>query len=498
MKIEIGKCVSDQLKSDILVLFVTPKFIKPGKMKTTDLPTNIISDLKSILAYHDFKAKQNEILTSYLPDNLTKRILLIGTGESGIFKADELRNATSVVYHELKKINGKKAHIIFNQMNLNLEDIIVAVTETLLLANYSFGWYKKEKDKEQFSIEKIIYLLSTHDYQPSAQDIINKTVTTVEGVNLARTLVNKPGNILTPKVFAKEVENQFKEIPSIRVEVFSEKKIQSLKMGAFLSVARGSSEPPSLIFLDYKSGIKSAKKLALVGKGITFDSGGISIKPAAKMEEMKYDMAGGAALVGIMYVVSKIKPKIDIMAAVPLAENLPGNNALKPGDVVTAYNGKTIEIINTDAEGRLLLADVLAFIAKSYKPDWIIDLATLTGSIVIALGNKCSGLFGNDQKLLNLLLEAGRKSGEFVWQMPMFDEYKKQLESSIADLKNVGEREAGSITAAKFLEEFVDNISWAHIDIAGTAYNIKDKQYLGNGASGTGVRLIIKLLEKLK
>jgi leucyl aminopeptidase len=268
-------------------------------------------------------------------------------------------------------------------------------------------------------------------------------------------------------------------------------------MEDFLSVARGSSEPPRLILLEYKSAVKNAKKLALVGKGITFDSGGISIKPSAKMEEMKYDMAGGAAVVGAIYVASKLKPELDIIAAIPAAENLPGNSATRPGDVITAFNGKTIEIIDTDAEGRLLLSDILSFVAKSYKPNWMIDLATLTGAVVVALGNKCSGLFGNNQKLLDIIKTAGEESGDRVWQMPMFDEYKENLESTVADLKNLGGREGGSISAAKFLEEFVDDIPWSHLDIAGTAYNVKENKYLGTGASGAGVRLLAALFEKL-
>jgi leucyl aminopeptidase len=498
MQIEIERLRKDQLISDILVLFVTQKDSTAGKIKSAHLPENIISELSSLLAYNDFKAKKNETAVFHLPNNTTRRILLVGTGESLISDMDELRDTGYIVYKELKKINGKKAHFIFDHINLETEDIIVAITETFLLANYSFEAYKKEREDEPFSFKKIIYLLPSNVYKPSLKPLINKTATTIEGVNISRTFANKPANILTPKIFAREVKDRFQNIPGIKVEIFSEKKIQSLKMGAFLSVARGSSEPPRLIILEYKSGKKNAKKLALVGKGITFDSGGISIKPAARMEEMKYDMAGGATVIGIMRVIGKIKPGMDIVAAIPAAENLPGNNAVKPGDVVTAYNGKTIEIINTDAEGRLLLADVLAFIADSYKPDWIIDFATLTGSIVIAFGNKCSGLFGNNQKLLDLLLEAGKRSGEIVWQMPMFDTYKKQLESPIADLKNIGEREAGSITAAKFLEEFIANIPWVHIDIAGTAYNVKEKEYLGKGATGVGVRLIVKLLEKLK
>jgi leucyl aminopeptidase len=235
----------------------------------------------------------------------------------------------------------------------------------------------------------------------------------------------------------------------------------------------------------------------LVGKGVTFDSGGISIKPSANMEEMKFDMAGAATVVGVMAAVEDLRPEIDVVAIIPASENLPDARAVKPGDVVSACNGKTIEIINTDAEGRLLLADSLAYGVIKYKPDWVVDLATLTGSVVVALGTRAAGLYCNDEQLTLSLTAAGEETGERVWPMPLWDSYRKDLDSEVADLKNVGGRDAGSITAAKFLQEFVGDARWAHLDIAGTAYGLKDISYLKKGASGFGVRLIIALIDKL-
>jgi leucyl aminopeptidase len=241
----------------------------------------------------------------------------------------------------------------------------------------------------------------------------------------------------------------------------------------------------------------SVKHLLLVGKGITFDSGGISIKPSSKMEEMKYDMAGGAAVAGIMSALEVLQPELKVTALIPAAENMPDAKALKPGDVVRSCNGKSIEIINTDAEGRLLLADVLAYGVKKYKPDWVIDLATLTGSVVVALGSHATGLFSNSDELAEAIKNAAERTGEKVWQMPLWDEYGKELESDVADLKNTGGREAGSISAAKFLEEFVDKTDWAHLDIAGTAYGQKHLPFSPKGASGVGVRLILEVISIL-
>ena len=267
-------------------------------------------------------------------------------------------------------------------------------------------------------------------------------------------------------------------------------------MGALLGVAQGSRQPPKFIVLHYRGGDSTKTDVALVGKGITFDSGGISIKPSEKMDEMKGDMAGGAAVMAAMSAIAQLKPKINVMAAIPATENLPGDSALKPGDILTAIDGKTIEIISTDAEGRLILADALGY-AKKFGAKLIIDVATLTGACRVALGDICSGAFGNNQGLVDKVIAAGAEAGELIWQMPMYEQYKEQNKSDVADIKNVGGKYGGAITAAHFLAEFVGDIPWVHLDIAGTSMNEKERNYLVKGATGVPVRTLVNFVLSL-
>ncbi len=267
-------------------------------------------------------------------------------------------------------------------------------------------------------------------------------------------------------------------------------------MGALLGVAQGSQQPPKFIVLHYRGEDSTAIDVALVGKGITFDSGGISIKPSEKMDEMKGDMAGGAAVMAALSAIAQLKPKINVMAVIPATENLPGDSALKPGDVLMAMNGKTIEIISTDAEGRLILADALGY-AKRLGAKLMVDVATLTGACRVALGDVCSGAFGNNQELVDKVIAAGAEAGELIWQMPMYDEYKEQNKSEIADIKNVGNRYGGAITAAQFLAEFAGNTPWVHLDIAGTSMSEKERNYLVKGATGVPVRTLVNLVLSL-
>jgi leucyl aminopeptidase len=373
-----------------------------------------------------------------------------------------------------------------------------AITEGLLLSAYSYSEFKSDAKKKSKTGQHLTYLFKTSENRSTITKHLKEVQIITGGVNYARTLANRPGNVLTPMALAKDVQSVFRDVPSISVEVLQRKKLESLKMNAFLAVAKGSDQSPALILIKYKSGLKRAKQLALIGKGITFDSGGISIKPARKMEEMKYDMAGSAAVIGVLKAISTLRPKLDIVAAIPAAENLPSGNAYKPGDIIKAFNGTTVEVINTDAEGRMLLADTLSFVEKKYRPDWMVDLATLTGSIVSTFGEQCCGVFSKDDRLIKYFLQAADKCNERVWAMPMWDEYKKPLESKVADIKHVGGRDAGSITAAKFLETFVTNTPWIHLDIAGTAYDLKSKKYLKDGASGFGVRLVLAFIEDLQ
>ncbi len=311
-------------------------------------------------------------------------------------------------------------------------------------------------------------------------------------------MANEPGNVWTPTRFA-EFGRKLAKTYKLTCKVLSRAEMLRLKMGGILGVNSGSAQPPKMVILEYKTSPRNPT-LLMVGKGLTFDSGGISLKPPKGMEEMKFDMCGGAAVLGAMQAIGEEKPKgINIVAIVPATENLPGPSALKPGDIITIYGGKTIEVVNTDAEGRLILADALAYGIKQYKPKAVVDLATLTGAVVIGLGHHRTGLLSNNDELVQKILSAGDRSGEPLWRLPLGPEYSKQIKSKVADIKNVGDRAAGTITAAAFLQEFVGETAWAHLDIAGTAYNFTDKPYAPqNGPSGIGVRTLLELVRNWK
>ncbi|MFC2059576.1 leucyl aminopeptidase, partial [Chloroflexota bacterium] len=313
-----------------------------------------------------------------------------------------------------------------------------------------------------------------------------------EATNLARDMVNEPSNYMTPTHMAETAE-KLGGTDGLDITILNEVQIQEFGMGALLGVAQGSQQPPKFIILRYRGTDSNEIDLALVGKGITFDSGGLSIKPGEKMDEMKGDMAGGAAVMAAMSAITEIKPNINVIALIPATENLPGGNALKPGDILTAVDGKTIEIISTDAEGRLILADALCS-AKKLNAKSIVDVATLTGACRIALGDYCTGAFGNNQELIDRVIAAGAEAGELIWQMPMYDHYKEQNKSEIADIKNAGGRYGGAITAAKFLAEFTGDTPWVHLDIAGTSLSEKEQAYMVKGATGVPVRTLVNLV----
>ncbi len=315
-----------------------------------------------------------------------------------------------------------------------------------------------------------------------------------DGIDFARDVVTEPGNVIYPETLAKEAQRL--SSLGIKVEVLGKAQMEKLGMGALLGVAQGSVREPKLIVMQWMGGKKSQKPVAFVGKGVTFDTGGISIKPAQNMEDMKYDMAGSAAVLGVMKALAGRKARVNAVGVIGAVENMPDGNAQRPGDVVKTMSGQTVEIINTDAEGRLVLSDALWYTQDRFKPQWMIDLATLTGAIVITLGTSRCGLFSNNDKLSNQLESAGKKAGEGIWRLPLGEEYDKQINSDIADMKNVGEgREAGSITAAQFLQRFVNQVPWAHLDIAGVAWTGKGKPSGPKGATGYGVRLLNQLVE---
>ncbi|MBN1169868.1 leucyl aminopeptidase [Candidatus Micrarchaeota archaeon] len=411
----------------------------------------------------------------------TENHLLVGLGDKKEFRNDSLRRAagTAVKFANIRK--EKEISIILPKWID--DDGIRAVAEGAVLANYQFLHYKSEKEKNSLEIVKVIgrksKALETGRIYGEAQ-------------NYARDMDERPANIATPMTIAAEA----KKLKKVKVTVFGKKALEKNKMNAILGVAKGSRQPPVLLKLEYNSGRK-LPLYCIVGKGITFDSGGISLKPSKDMHEMKYDKTGAINVMGVFRAVSELNLPIRLIGFMPLTENIPDGNAQKPGDIVRAYNGKTIEVLNTDAEGRLVLADALSFAAE-HKPEYIIDMATLTGAISISLGRHAIGLFSNDDKLAEQIEIAGNQTHERVWRLPLWKEYGEMMKSNIADLKNISEvPEAGSITAAAFLREFVGEAKWAHLDIAGVEVMKNSHPYFSSGATCIGVRLVTRTLENL-
>ncbi|HWV52413.1 leucyl aminopeptidase [Pseudorhodoplanes sp.] len=360
-----------------------------------------------------------------------------------------------------------------------------------VLRSYSFDRYKtKKKDGDDAPKQRRLTIGTA--VPDKARKAYGSREAIAEGVLIARDLVNEPANVLYPEEFARRAAT-LKKV-GVQVDILDKKALTRLKMNALLGVGQGSIRESRVVVMRWNGGKKGAKPLAFIGKGVCFDTGGISIKPAAGMEDMKGDMAGAACVVGLMHTLASRKAKVNAVGAIGLVENMPDGNAQRPGDIVTSMSGQTIEIINTDAEGRLVLADVLWYVGKTYKPEFMVDLATLTGAIIVSLGQEYAGLFSNNDKLAERLVEAGKLSGERVWRMPLGPEYDKQIDSKFADMKNTGGRNGGAITAAQFLQRFVDKTPWAHLDIAGTGMGSPQSDINKSWASGFGVRLLDRLV----
>jgi len=369
-----------------------------------------------------------------------------------------------------------------------------AVAEGTLLGSYEFSQYKTEAGEEG-SVAELVFLCADKQSRKIVERVVAEATAVCEAVSFARDLVSHPGNVATPTYLAeKALEMAARH--GITCQVLEREELERFGMEALLAVSRGSHQPPRFIILEYRGDGAKGRPVVLVGKGVTFDSGGISLKPGAGMERMKDDMAGAAAVFGTMQAAADLHLPLHLVGLVPAAENLPGGSAYKPGDVVKSMSGKTIEVVNTDAEGRLLLCDALHY-AQRYRPAALIDLATLTGACIVALGNVATGLMGNDNGLKRLLQKAGEASGERVWELPLWEEYGELMKSDIADLKNAGGPTAGTISAGWFLQQFAGKTRWAHLDIAGTAWEEKGRPYLPKGATGVGVRLLVEYLRAI-
>ncbi|QWG20504.1 leucyl aminopeptidase [Bradyrhizobium sediminis] len=439
-----------------------------------------------------FKGKSGSTLDILAPEALkASRLIVVGAGKLSALKDNDFLKFGGAAAGKL--LGGNAAVMIVAELPdgvMNPEQA-AAVASGLRLRAYKFDRYKtKKKDGEDAAVRAEVSL-AVGDVA-AARKAFAPRAHVVDGVIMARELVNEPPNVLYPVEFARRA-SQLKKL-GVDVEVLDVKAMTKLGMGALLGVAQGSTQPGRMVVMRWNGGKKGEQPVAFVGKGVCFDTGGISIKPAGSMEDMKGDMGGAACVVGLMHALAARKAKLNVVGAIGLVENMPDGNAQRPGDIVTSMSGQTIEIINTDAEGRLVLADVLWYVAKKFKPKFMVDLATLTGAIMVALGTEYAGLFSNNDELAERLTKAGLTTGERVWRMPLGPEYDKQIDSQFADMKNTGTRHGGSITAAQFLQRFVDDTPWAHLDVAGTAMGAPKSEINQSWGSGYGVRLLDRLV----
>ncbi|MBA7505286.1 Cytosol aminopeptidase [subsurface metagenome] len=451
--------------------------------------------VSQLISQGEIKGKLNEVTIVHSLDKLpATRVVVAGLGKQQELTQDRVRGVVAETCRLLQQ-KGVDSMATIAQgaeiAGITVEGAAQAVTEGALLGVYSFRRHIT-KEAEHGEIKQLLIVGSDKTKLPILEQGCYKGRVLAEATNLARDMVNEPANYMTPNHMA-EMAAKLAETYRLELSVLEREQMQELGMGALLGVAQGSRQPPKFIVLHYRRGDSTEIDVALIGKGITFDSGGISIKPSEKMDEMKGDMAGGAAVMAAISAIAQLKPKINVTVMIPATENLPGDSALKPGDILTAMNGKTIEIVSTDAEGRLTLADALGY-AKKLGAKRVVDVATLTGACRIALGDVCSGAFGNNQELINKVIAAGAEAGELIWQMPMYEEYKEQNKSEVADIKNVGGKYGGAITAAQFLTEFVGDIHWVHLDIAGTSLSEKERTYRVKGATGVPVRTLVNLI----
>jgi leucyl aminopeptidase len=497
MDIKIRKAAPLQTKTACLVIGVYEKGFSAPLLKELDQKLGGL--LRQAQRNAEFTGKSGEKIlfqpAGHLPSG---RVLLIGLGPKAESSLEKIRQAAGSAMQQLieKKLGQAAFKLPLDAQESELTAQIQATAEGILLASYRYDRFLGEKAKKSRKLPKEITLLIDSAGKKQACELALATAQKIcRSVMLARDLVNAPGNIKSPTYLAEQAKTAAND-STLQCKVLGQKELAKEGFGALLGVAQGSAREPHLIILEHNGGSKDEAPVALVGKGVTFDSGGISLKPGEKMDEMKMDMAGGAAVIGTMLAAALLELPINLVGIVPTVENMPSATAYRPGDILTSLSGQTIEVLNTDAEGRLILADALTYV-KRYEPKLVVDLATMTGACIIALGHQATAILGNDQKLVQSLLNAGEESGERLWQLPLWDDYDQQIKSDVADVKNTGGRAAGTITAAAFLKKFAGDFRWAHLDIAGTAWRDQNQPYIPKGGTGVGVRLLVAFLQKL-
>jgi leucyl aminopeptidase len=500
MKTTISLTTPAQLETESLVAIVLNhadptaeknKDAKPQlKLATGDSAVQSVP--AELLVSGEMTGKPFEINLLHKPAGLkAKRLLLIGGGSAKKFSSYELRRISGAAARTLKS-RGIRSFAIVAPPSIPAAEAVRAIVEGALVGNFDPDYYRS--DRKDQKIDALTIVASGNSDQAALEQATHEAQVIGDSQNFTRDLVNEPSNRMTPTILGDRAKRMCEEV-GLKCEVYGADKIKELKMGAFWSVAQGSDEPPALIVMKYEpAGAPEKPVLGLVGKGITFDTGGISIKPADGMEKMKYDMAGGATMIGAMRAIALLKPKVKVIGIVCATENMPSGKAQKPGDVQIAMSGKSIEIINTDAEGRLVLADGLHY-AKQLGATHLVDAATLTGAVVIALGFANAGIFANDDAMYERFHKANEEAGEKMWRLPLDDEYKDNIKSTIADIVNSGGRWGGAINAAMFLKEFAEDTPWIHLDIAGTAWMEDQKPWIAKGPSGIALRSLVEFVK---
>jgi leucyl aminopeptidase len=503
MDIQVTNSALKDVECDVLVLGVGRSNADQGTNSSvlTDAAQAVDRALggliREICSKGEFKGNAGELGTIYPMGKVAaSRILLVGLGTQDKLDIQTLQRASAIAARHAQQTGAHSLafDMLTQTANIDAAAAVQAEVEGVLLGTYTFRKYKhSEENNNGRGVEALTLLANNAN---DLNEAVRRGSAMAEATNFARDLINEPPNVLTPSELANRASAMAKQF-GLECEIWDRPKMQEMGMGGLLGVAQGSVEPPKFIILRYHGAPQNTKGMALVGKGITFDTGGISIKPAAGMETMKGDMGGAAAVIGAMQAIAALKPAINVTVLVSTTENMPSGSAYRPGDILRIMNGKTIEIVNTDAEGRLVLADALSYATREGLSP-IIDVATLTGAIVVALGNKMTGMYCTDEQLCEQIMAAGRAEGEKYWPMPLDDDYAEQIASDVADIKQTGGREAGSVTAAKILQNFVSSdAQWAHLDIAGTSFLDSKKPYAEKGATGVAVRTLAELAIRL-
>jgi len=476
------------LNTQLLVNYVFTDEV--SSLSISEITPDFDPIIREITESNEFRAKDGTI--SIVHNNVgsgIKRALLLGMGDKKNLDPEKTRNLTGKVVNKAKEL-GISEFVLIPFKNMDKEHLS-AMVEGIKLSDYSFNNYKKDEDRNDLNQVRILI----RNDMKNSQKIIQHSVVVSDAVIFTRDISNLPPNDCSPKDLAT-LSKKLSENQKVKVRVIEKEEMKSYGFEGILAVGEGSASSPKLIVLEYSGSTKN-RPIVIVGKAVTFDTGGISIKPSEKMEEMKFDKCGGCNVLGIMKAVSDLGLDTNVIGIIPAVENMPSGTSYRPGDIIKMYNRKTVEVLNTDAEGRIILGDALSFAVKTFAPKAIIDMATLTGAAIIALGTNVAALVGNDDDLVTKILEYSNQTGEKIWQLPLFEEYKEQLKSSNADMKNIGGRSAGAITAAAFLSNFVEDTPWVHLDIAGTAWTqegTKEKSYNPKGATGFGIRTMVKYI----